>query len=171
VHVNPLPIADFKTDGPFCTNNAVAFIDQSNIATGKIVRYNWSLGNATILNRNVPDSFQYLYPQAGDYKVALMLESDSACNSTVVEKTITISNKPIVLFDLPENCINDPFSLFTNKSSVVDLLNPSLTYNWFFGDALSLPVDNTSTLQDPKHKYVASGNYNVKLLATSGAFC
>jgi gliding motility-associated-like protein len=71
---------------------------------------------------------------------------------------------------MPDNCLTDPFSQFTDTSSIGDGTQSQFTYAWNFGDA-NAANPNTSTLKNPRHKFTAVGSYNVSLTVTSGSGC
>ena len=47
-------------------------------------------------------------------------------------------------------------------------INHPTSWSWNFGDATS-GQNNTSTLQNPTHTYVATGSYTVTLMVTTGS--
>lgn len=169
--INPNPVASFTTEGPYCNNNDVVLKDISVIGKGRIAEWNWSLGEGTIVKNTTAIPVSFRYKNTGPYKTALLVRSDSGCVSKQLEKNIEIHPAPVVLFDLPENCISDPFSLFVNKSTVADKTESQFTYAWNFGDGNALPQDNVSGLKNPKHKYSSKGLYDVKLKVTTNNLC
>jgi gliding motility-associated-like protein len=92
--------------------------------------------------------------------------------STVVSKPVTISPKPVANFGVPESCLNDPFSQFTDSSTISDGSQAGFTYLWNFGDAnASAGNPNTSAVKNPQHQYTAAGPYTVTLTVTSNNGC
>ncbi|HEY2721968.1 MAG TPA: gliding motility-associated C-terminal domain-containing protein, partial [Chitinophagaceae bacterium] len=79
---------------------------------------------------------------------------------------------PVAAFGLPESCLNDPYSLFTDSSAIVDNSQSSFIYQWDFGDANATSANpNNSSAKNPQHKYTATGTYNVTQAITSGNGC
>jgi PKD repeat protein len=68
--------------------------------------------------------------------------------------------------------VDDPFSAFTDASTIADGSQVAFTYNWDFGDAHASPGNpNTSSAQHPQHKYTAADLYEVSETVTSNAGC
>lgn len=65
--------------------------------------------------------------------------------------------RPVSQFTMDSETVTAPAKVrFNNESQKAE------AYKWYFGDG------NTSTEESPEHKYVLSGKYNVKLIATKG---
>ena len=75
-------------------------------------------------------------------------------------------------FSIPYVCLSDAYAQFTDKSTIADGTQSSFTYLWNFGDPNATSANpNTSTEQNPKHKYSKADNYTVTLTVTSGNGC
>lgn len=85
-----------------------------------------------------------------------VVRSDNGCDTTF-SRTMFIAPRPKVDFTANSVCLNESTS-FNNISSVASGSN---SYFWKFGDG------NTSVLENPTHRYGASGNYTVTLIATT----
>jgi gliding motility-associated-like protein len=100
----------------------------------------------------------------------LFTETDKGCVSANYDSTITVSSTPVAKFSLPENCVNDPVSLFLDSSSVANGLISD--WLWNFGDPNATPTNpNTSAAQNGSHHYVQARDYDVTLTATSDKGC
>lgn len=91
------------------------------------------------------------------------LTDANGCTTTQTV-TVTIEVAPVPAFTLSEpGCAPWTFTM-TNTTTGAS------SYLWDFGDPLS-GSNNTSTLQNPTHIYLASGSYDVTLIATSAGGC
>jgi gliding motility-associated-like protein len=98
--------------------------------------------------------------------------TDGGCSSTANIQAIKINALPVVDFSLPAICLNDADAQFTDKSTIADSSQSGFTWLWNFGDANATASNpNTSTLQNPTHKYSQAANYNVSLTVTSASGC
>ena len=171
VIISPVPLASFTTTGPYCAGRDIQINDASAIAGGAITKWIWDMGDGQTLTKTSNASFTYAYAKAGRYTISLITESDKGCKSKVFSEQIDVGAVPAAGFILPENCLSDPFSQFTDTSSIEDGTQTSFTYLWNFGDSRSSPANNTATTSGPKHKYTATGDYTVSLLVTSTKGC
>ena len=170
--IYPNPLADFDSKAPFCINRDVTFKDQSSIKSGSIAKWTWAMGNNDTIHRSEATAFSYQYKAVGKYKVDLQLTSDKGCTSNVLHKDIDVYHNPVAGFSMPGSCILDPFSQFMDTSKIADGSVAGFTYKWNFGDPLATPANpNLLYIKDPKHKYNATGNYDVSLLITSDKGC
>jgi gliding motility-associated-like protein len=168
--VNPLPVASFNVSSPSCETRALTFTDISLPLAGTIVQWSWDLGNGTtfVSSNNTP--FTHSYATAGLYPASLQVQTNKGCLSTVANNPLTVNPLPRPGFAMPGNCLTDPFTQFTDTSSIPG--GGGFTYLWNFGDPNATPGNpNTSTQQHPQHKYTAIDNYNVRLTVTSAAGC
>jgi PKD repeat protein len=170
VTINPLPAVDFQTTGPYCMGQNIIVQDASTISSGNITTWTWSMGDGQTLSKTSGAPFNYAYPATGSYTINVTAVSDQGCTNKATGKQITITPLPTAGFILPENCLNDPFSTFTDTSTIADGTQSSFQYLWSFGDP-NTTANNTATLKDPQHKYTATGNYTVGLQVTSNNGC
>jgi gliding motility-associated-like protein len=170
VVISPVPVASFTTAGPYCMGRDIQIKDASSIASGgTIAKWIWDMGDGQTVTKTSGVPFNYVYAKTGNHTISLITESDKGCKSKTFTLQIDVGAIPQVGFKLPENCLSDPFSQFTDTSSIADAT--SFTYSWNFGDSRSTPANNISSLKDPKHKYTATGDYIVSLLVTSNKGC
>ncbi|MFI5188559.1 MAG: PKD domain-containing protein, partial [Chitinophagales bacterium] len=170
--VDPLPAANFNLSLPNCINQNIIFTDASAANTGNIVKWTWDFGdgNNSVLNSNNPLS--HSYTATGSYNSTLKVETNKGCISTIFSKQVNINPLPLADFVLPESCLNDPFSLFIDSSSIADGTQNLFSHQWDFGDPNANPGDpNTSTIKDPQHRYTATGSYHVTETITSNNGC
>jgi PKD repeat protein len=144
-------------------NYKVTFTNTSTKAT----RISWELINLATTSEN---KFSYIYPGVGDYNVRLTAYNGLDC-STVLNRTIHVSGKPIAAFKPaePQGCGQSlsgcaPFALqFTN----VSVSESTFTSKWSFGDAAT----STSTAVSPAHTYTTAGTFTVNLEIKNTAGC
>ncbi|MBC3538927.1 PKD domain-containing protein [Rufibacter sediminis] len=151
------PIARFSAPET-CDKAALAFQDQSTMAQGKLIQWEWDFGDGT--PRSAAQNPQHTYAQPGTYTVKLKVTAEQGCQDSTQQRVI-INPKPVAAFTLPDLCVRDE-AAFQNQST---LASGTMTYRWDFGDG------STSTAQAPRHRYTREGEYTVKLVVTSGKGC
>src|ERR1019366_2731532 len=128
-------------------------------------------GDGKIDTVNNGNPVSHVYTNTGAITVNLTVITDLGCSNTSTS-SIMISPPPVVDFNLPAVCLNDTFAQFTDKSTIGDGTQSGFTYLWNFGDPNANAANpNTSTQQNPKHKYSQASNYNVTLTVTSQSGC
>jgi len=170
--VNSSPTANFSISAPNCISQNITFTDGSIANAGSIIKWTWNSGegSSSIFASNTP--FTHTYSATGSYNATLEVETDKGCVSTIFTKQVLINVLPAAKFGLPESCLNDPFSQFTDSSSISDGTQNQFTYLWNFGDANANAANpNTSPSKNPQHKYTATGSYNVTETVTSNNGC
>ena len=171
IEINALPISNFTVPLPACVSSNISFTDASTSASGKIVKWNWDLGDNTKLSKTTNEPVIHAYSATGDYTISLKTETDKGCVDSTTRQ-ISINTLPVAGFIVPDNCINDPFVQFKDTSSMSGGNQSLFTYSWNFGDQnAGVSNPNTSTLKDPTHKYTAVGTYNVTLTVVSASGC
>ncbi|MBA9078109.1 PKD domain-containing protein [Rufibacter quisquiliarum] len=141
-----------------CDGKSMVFQNQTTVAVGNVVRWEWDFGDGTTSNEEHP---RHLFPSHGTYTVRLKATSDQGC-SEASSLVVTVDPVPVVRFSLPDICIKDK-AVFQNTSSIT---SGSLRYLWDFGDG-----KGTSTDPQPQYRYTAEGIYTVKLVVTSDKGC
>ena len=168
VIINSLPTASFATSNPACETKDVTFTNASAANSGILTAWNWNLGDGTIFTKPNDNPFTHPYSAAANYTVTLSVQSDKGCKSPVLARDIIINPQPVPGFISPDVCLTDAFAQFTDTSKIA--AGTITTWAWNFGDPASGAL-NTSTLQNPKHKYNSVGVYNVSLTVTSNNGC
>ena len=146
---------DAGLDQTICLNDSVLLGGSSSSPINTI--YSWSptngLSDPTIANPIASPSSTTKY---------FLFTTNDTC--TGVDSVIVTVN-PVIVADFSAStiCQNDS-TTFTDLSSVA---SGSITnWSWDFGDGSPL-----SALQSPKHLYLTSGTFNVKLIVTSDFGC
>jgi len=78
-----IPIADFSMSLPGCNNSGITFTDLSVPFQGKIVKWNWDLGDGTIAEYTNGAPFLHQYSAGGSYTVSLKVTNEFGCDHTV----------------------------------------------------------------------------------------
>lgn len=157
-------LADFQPTTVGCANSPVTLIDQSFSANSPITQWTWNFGDGSpqvTLTNNT--AFTHTYTSSGTYTVSLEVRTASGCVSDLTTHKISVI---AVDFSACEGTIMQ----FTDKT--VDPGTPGYTFSWDFGDPAATPANpNTSTQQNPTHKYANPGSYAVKLTISSSNGC
>ncbi len=135
------------SSGPFPLK--VKFTDKS---TGSPTSWYWKFGDGTTSTASNPT---HTYSKAGKYTVSLSVKNAAGSNTKTINNYIVITapKKPVAAFTATPTSGIAPLTVkFTDKST-----NIPNSWSWKFGDG------NTSTVQDPSHKYVKKGTYTVSL--------
>src|SRR5688572_12958294 len=162
ITVTAAPFTNFSSNvANGCVPSVVQFTDLSTTATGNIVSWNWDFGDGTTSTAQHP---QHIYTEKGFYTVGLTVKNSAGCEGGVTRVrfirivsgvTADFSNSP------PITC-KPPFAInFNNETSGPG----TLSYTWQLGNG------NISTDNNPSAVYNASGNYTVKLIASSSFGC
>jgi PKD repeat protein len=155
-NVYPAPTASFSLSGNAgCAPYTVSFTNNS--VDG--VTYYWSFGDGDTSMMSNPS---HTYEIPGTYNVTLIVSGGGICNDTLeLTSAVTVFQTPVADFTSDYFNITDPDGQiqFTNLST------GATTYDWSFGDG------NTSTLENPINNYLENGEFDVTLIAYSGAGC
>ena len=149
--INPTDVQAFFNIEPIegCVDNQICLTNLSTVGAPVL----WDFGDG---NTSTQANICHIYQQADTYTITLKA---FGCGFDSIQTDVIIHPKPNAGFSNNSFvCLLDTIS-FTNASGLaVDFL-------WDFGDGV------TSTLNDPRHFYDASGIYEVKLYATSLEGC
>ncbi|MEO9869146.1 PKD domain-containing protein [Ekhidna sp.] len=160
-------VADFNvtTVTSFCSSETITFTDNSTADVGTIASYAWDFGAnaspATAIGagpHNVTYGANASAPNSDTKTVSMTLTTSDDCTGMYSE-TVEIY-EPNSSFIVPTGLGCAPtLASFTNSS--VD----AVSYVWNFGDG------NTSTEENPSHRYLFPGEYDVSLTTTSAGGC
>ena len=155
------PVADFSmSQDSSCLNNLVQFTDESLPNGDVIISWLWEFGDGATSTAPNP---AHTYTDYGNYNVQLSIITSNGCTDSKVSP-IFIYPGPIAGFEVETpSCLDDSIQ-FTDLSAGVGNL-PIVSWYWEFGDGA------TSTLQNPMHEYLASGEYFVTLLVNDARGC
>ncbi len=133
-----------------CAPLVVRFTDSSS---NNPTQWKWNLGNGTISYLQNP-SVTYFNP--GKYTIKLIASNSTGADSIIKTQYVTVYAQPVVDFtaDINTGCYPLPVQFTDQSKPGNDTIN---LWQWDFGDGAS------SALQNPKHVYTSSGNYNITL--------
>ena len=158
INVYPLPPINILADTlQGCVPFTVHFIETSP-DSGQT--YQWNFGDQTNLSLSKNPIHTYTTP--GTYDVSITVTSAQGCKRTLtINDMIKVWPKPNAAFTYSPEVITEikPIVQFTNLSTGASW------YQWMFGDG------DSSSLQNPEHKYSNVGNYEVLLVAVSNKGC
>jgi gliding motility-associated-like protein len=170
--IDSVPKVNFETSAFKCQKQEITFTDASSARGNAVLKkLAWDFGDYSVVDtidiskKSVVHSFDSLR----NYTVSLAVITENGC---IAKQSQIIKNNPIpqVGFILPEVCLLDPFAQFKDTTKIADVSN-NFKYKWNFGDASNTNTPNTDTAQNPKHKYLNTGDYTVSLEVTSKAGC
>jgi gliding motility-associated-like protein len=161
ITIRPLPVIDVLVDSyegcepfsPILTNN-------STIATGSIIGYDWNWGDGQSSQGSSPS---HIYTSAGSYQIKVRAVSDQGCvDSLTLPSAITVRPLPIAGFSFtPEK----PSILESTLNFTDESVGTMSAWDWDFGDGL------TSTEQNPSHNYQDTGTFLVSLTVSNDFGC
>jgi gliding motility-associated-like protein len=156
-NVTATPIVDF-TLPTVCLSTPAQFTDLSTIADGTQGQftYLWTFGEPSSgsADTSILKNPTHTYSSTGPFTVTLRVTSVNGCRTDSSKILTTVYPQPTSGFNVnASTCFNDS-TAFTSTSSVSS--GTITNYYWEFGDG------NFSSLQNPKHKYLAPGTYTVK---------
>jgi gliding motility-associated-like protein len=163
VTINALPVADFAlpTTAVCMPGGATNFTNQSSIAGGGTLSYQWSFGDGNTSTQTNPSN---VYASIGNYPVTLVVTSAAGCTHSITKTMNNFVQKPIASFRVsPAEICQGADNQFTDQSSA--FTGTLQNWNWSFGDG------TTSTATNPVKRYSLPGNYNVTLTVTNTAGC
>lgn len=157
VVVNPLPQPAFASS-PNCFGSSTLFQNNTTIAGGNIISWNWDFGDGAFSALNSPS---HQFPASGTYNVTLAAQSGMGCSSSVT-LPVTIYPQPVAAFASTQVCEGSG-TVFTDGSSVSQ--GSIGNWAWTFGDG------SVSSVQNPVHTYQNDGYYTTTLVVTSAQGC
>lgn len=106
------------------------------------------------------------YPEGAIFECTMTAFSNANACESKIQIALTKPAKITPLFEALTSCITEQTTynpvIFQNQTTNN---YPNVKWNWDFGDG------TTSIERDPKHVFTSSGNYNIKLTATTESGC
>lgn len=148
----PPPVADFEGDAAGCAPLTVRFKNKSKHGES----YTWDFGDRQYSAEKEPVHTYYV---PGDYVIKLTVRN--LAGESVRNGIVRVFQNPSAIFDAyPVNVVNnEQIVIFYSYSYYAD------NYFWMFGDG------ETSTEENPYHKYEKEGSYTVSLKVTTSDGC
>jgi gliding motility-associated-like protein len=159
VTIYPNPVVVFNAL-PVCQGLQTMFNNQSSIANGQIVNYNWAFGdNSSAVGLNP----SHLYSNPGNFNVIVTATSNHNCINDTIQ-TVVVHPKPNVNFQSTSTCLNQA-TQFSNQSNII--AGSIIKYRWDF--------DNNGSIDDstanPAYIYLTAGTKQSRLMAISNNNC
>ena len=151
--IDTKPIADFLAED-VCEGEVSDFTNNTvNLPNGGT--YAWDFGNGQTSSST---DASFTYAASGQYTVSLVVSTVNGCYDTAT-RVISVNPLPDASFVQASGEKGDGTMTFTANAGAGN------SFLWFLGDG--------TKLSDPTiiHRYIASGNYVVKLIVTSAAGC
>ncbi len=153
------------SDSTGCFPLNVTFKDQSTSPSGAaLVGWRWDFGDGDTSNVEFP-SHRYDLANPPGFPVVLEVVDANGCSNTLTKSgyiVIPTGVTPSFQTIASQGC-KIPITVNLNNTTTGP---PTISYIWSFGDGSA-----NSTNISPSHTFVASGNYNIKLVASSTAGC
>jgi len=159
--VMEFPKAALTTTSPLCVSANVQFKDMSTSVDGTISSWLWDFGDNSATE--TAQSPIHIYAVSGTYNVKLTVTTTYGCSNTTTQQII-IKDPAVINFADPGSCINDDVAFNAEVISG----NVS-SWEWDFGDGRTDALEKVKA--NAKHKYLATGIYNVTLNAVSADGC
>ena len=173
VIIHPLPTINFIYTLPSCQTRDITFTDNSVPNVGTLTNWLWNFGDPSSGTSN-SSSLQnpiHTFNAAGNYNVSLTVTTSNGCSNAIpFIRVVTINDRPLAGYIIPEVCLSDTYAQFLDTSKVAT--GNITAWSWNFADPnATVPNPNNSTSQNPTHSYTTIGTYNVQLIATSNNGC
>jgi PKD repeat protein len=152
-----------------CARSLVTFTDHS-LPVSTISSWQWFWGDGTDTNYTVYAlNVTHEFALPGNYLVKLVIKAliGTVEYSDTATMQITIGQTPEAFFSNAAVCLNET-SLFRDTSETFG--EQTSSRNWNFGEPSSGSL-NTSSSQNPSHKYDTAGVYMVKLVVANKFGC
>ncbi len=141
-------------------NNLFIFSNTSNENGANAVTYNWGILGKTVVTHTGTNIPNQVMADTGTYRVGLLASSKEGCMNAS-EQSIYVAETPKVSILGKDACVGEEIQF--NSALILNKGIPA--YNWAFGDG------SLSVVANPKHTYMAQGNFTVKLSVTSNFGC
>lgn len=146
LRIHPLPTAAFDLEGQ-CIFENIKLTNQSTVTRGQITQYDWRIaGDSSFADTR---DAGYVFQQAGNYTIQLIITTDQGCTDTVTQD-ISIRPEPdaLALGDTTV-CPNEPVLLRASGGE---------TYSWGpFGERFDTPNEpNTLVYPSGRTTYVVT---------------
>ncbi len=159
VLVNPSPNVDFEAVGN-CFGDSTSFTNLSSIAQGSNVSFLWLMNGQQINQENTKIKFL----NAGSRPLAFIVESDSACISTLID-TIMINRKPTAAFLANNVCEGSAIQVVDQSFVIADSIT---SYRYYLSNGSSA---DTSFSDNPIFSNKEVSAYSLKQILITSNGC
>ncbi len=160
VTVYPNPVVDFDAaPRSGCSGFNTCFTDLTTSPNFPVVEWTWDFGDGNVSQGVQNPCHSYVTGTNPCFNVTLVTTNNVGCSATGQKNNfICLTQAPTVNFTAtPRIACAPPYTISFADSSIA---TNGLSYLWDFGDG------NSSTLRNPVHTYLNSGNFNVRLTVT-----
>lgn len=154
------PILNFPSIPSKCVNASV-----SSIALATVTNNTNGTGVYSGNGVNSSGMFDPSVAGVGLHTIKYVFISAGGCTDSVTQ-TVNVFAKPTANFNVTNNICQRDSILITNSSNIT--AGNINTWNWNFGDASSLSLNNGNAFYK---NYSNGGNYNIKLVVISDSGC
>ncbi len=142
-----------------CTDYTIPFV---NTSTGGFA-YHWDFGVPGTLN-DTSNAFEptYIYPDTGTYTVSLYVNPNSTCPDSIKRLVKVYPRFRAQFADTGAQC---PGAVIGFNDLSTATIKPVSFWKWYFGDG------DSSSDQNPTHKYLRSGTYVATLISQNIKKC
>ena len=174
------PAVDFVVKNT-CQDSVFYIINKTKPKFGQIqeIFVNWNYGVSTQIERfKAPtngftgsDTLYHVYKPnpLKSYTIYITVRTTNGCEASKTFRA-EVRGRPNAAFTTSGGCLDSTIT-FVDKSTIPTGQAGFVKYwHWTFGDSTA-GVPNTSTLQNPTHKYKKAGTYKVTLIAATDAGC
>lgn len=161
--------AIFLSDTLLCARNPIIFAD-SSFPVESINQWHWIFGDGMDTTYSTySQTISHEYTTYGDYMVKLVINAivSGVPFADSSSRIVRIRPTPEPYFSNLSVCYNQ-FSLFIDTSNTFG--DPNTSWYWNFGEPGSGTQD-TSTLENPLHKYLTPGSYDVQMIVANQWGC
>jgi len=161
--------ASFTTTSLMCARNPILFADNSFPITS-ITQWQWIFGDGMDTTySSFTDTIAHEYTNAGNYVVKLVINAlvSGVSFTDSSYQIISIRPTPEAYFSNRSVCFNQS-TLFIDTSYMFG--DPNTSWYWNFGEPTSGVLD-TSTFENPLHKYMNTGYYDVQMIVENQWGC
>ncbi len=173
ITINLLPAPAYTFTTPSCANNTIAFTNTTNPNAAGVTTWAWDFGDPASGPANTSSLFNpsHTFALPGSYTVTLNAVNSNGCISNPdAIQNVLVNDTPRAGFIVPDVCINDVATVFTDTSSIsVGTVNRPLN-RWNYGDPPSGPLNNSVGING-SHLYPAPGIYQVTQIVVSNTGC
>ena len=153
------PVPNFSAD--VTSGCAPLIVHFQDLSTGVPTSWKWDLGNSTTSFQQNPTA---TYFSPGSYTVKLIVENASGKDSIIKTAYIVVNDVPTVNFSASITAGCFPLDVQFKDLSIANS-GTNTEWTWDFGDG------NVSSLQNPQHTYMVTGNFGVTLKVKNSTGC
>lgn len=158
------PTAAFQSsNNNGCRGLTATFTDASQSdGVSAMARWQWNLGDGTLIDTTASATFQHAYTQAGSFAVSLKVTDGGGCSDSVgLPAAVNVSNIRADFYSADTVSCPGAAVRFINTS----VANATFTSHWRFGNGAA------STEASPTAAYSDTGLYTVKLRIADAFGC